>query len=49
MVKIDESGAVLTSPLDAPIREMVAIDDAVVVATDLGTVGLRLSHVEAQS
>jgi hypothetical protein len=36
-------------PLDAPILEMVAIEDAVVVATDLGTVGLRLSRAEAQS
>jgi hypothetical protein len=39
----------LSVPLDAPIREMVAIDDAVVVATDLGTVGLRLSPMSRLS
>jgi WD40 repeat protein len=47
---VDAGGGhpVATVPLDAPVRNMVAIDGTVVVATDLGTVGLRLSHVEAQ-
>jgi hypothetical protein len=47
---VDAEGGhpVATVPLDAPVRNMVAIDGAVVIATYLGTVGIRLSHVDAQ-
>jgi hypothetical protein len=48
-VDVDGGAPVATVPLDAPVRAMVAVDGTVVVATDLGIAGLRLSYVEVQS